>query len=95
MVCELQPRKIYFDSSLSGAGHGGIRLTRPFSPRTGSPVLSTRSPAPGSPKFSRKEMQASGSSVDLQGISVKELVKALGKEIVPGVISPNEMLILI
>ncbi|XP_069130438.1 LOW QUALITY PROTEIN: E3 ubiquitin-protein ligase MYCBP2-like [Argopecten irradians] len=58
-----------------------------FSPQTVSPgrldspslavITSNRSPAPGSPKSSRRD----GSAVppELQGVSVKELVKALGE----------------
>ena len=58
--------------------HGSMMSPSPlaFSPRTVSPSSATRSPTPGSPKFSRKEPQ---NAVDLQGVSVKELVKALGK----------------
>ena len=58
--------------------HGSMMSPSPlaFSPRTVSPSSATRSPTPGSPKFSRKEPQ---NAADLQGVSVKELVKALGK----------------
>ncbi|XP_053398701.1 E3 ubiquitin-protein ligase MYCBP2-like isoform X4 [Mercenaria mercenaria] len=59
--------------------YGNVGSGIQFSPRNASPVVSTRSPAPGSPKFSRKEMQASGLPADLQGVSVKDLVKALGQ----------------
>ncbi|KAL4230611.1 E3 ubiquitin-protein ligase mycbp2 [Mactra antiquata] len=59
--------------------YGNLGSGIQFSPRTASPVVSTRSPAPGSPKFSRKEMQASGLPADLHGVSVKDLVKALGE----------------
>ena len=51
----------------------------PFGPRQAPPLISTRSPAPGSPKFSRKEMQASGLPTDPSAVSVKDLVKVLGE----------------
>ena len=49
-----------------------------ISAQTGSPVSTTRSPAPGSPKSSRREV-THPLPAELQGVSVKELVKALGK----------------
>ena len=64
--------------SSSFYSHGSMMSPSPlaFSPRAVSPSSATRSPTPGSPKFSRKEPQM---STELQGVSVKDLVKALGK----------------
>ena len=76
-----QHREMPRNYSLPSAGfysHGTMMSPSPlaFSPRAVSPSSATRSPTPGSPKFSRKEPQM---STDLQGVSVKELVKALGE----------------
>ena len=76
-----QHRELPRNYSLPASGfhsHGTMMSPSPlaFSPRTVSPSSATRSPTPGSPKFSRKEPQVGG---DLQGVSVKDLVKALGK----------------
>ncbi|XP_062580615.1 E3 ubiquitin-protein ligase MYCBP2-like [Saccostrea cucullata] len=49
-----------------------------ISAQTASPVSTTRSPASGSPKSSRREI-SHPLPVELQGVSVKELVKALGE----------------
>lgn len=77
----VQHREMTRNYSLPASGffsHGNMMSPSPlaFSPRTVSPSSATRSPTPGSPKFSRKEPQM---SADLQGVSVKDLVKALGK----------------
>ncbi|WAQ99892.1 MYCB2-like protein [Mya arenaria] len=50
----------------------------PFGPRSGTQLVTTRAPSPGSPKFSRKEMQASGLPPDINVSSMKDLVKVLG-----------------
>ena len=79
-----QHRELTRNYSLPSSGfhaHGSLgSMMSPsplaFSPRTVSPSSATRSPTPGSPKFSRKEPQSGG---ELQGVSVKDLVKALGK----------------
>lgn len=49
-----------------------------ISAQTASPASTTRSPASGSPKSSRREV-THPLPAELQGVSVKELVKALGK----------------
>ncbi|XP_052283534.1 E3 ubiquitin-protein ligase MYCBP2-like isoform X2 [Dreissena polymorpha] len=59
--------------------YGSPTPSTPFNPRSGSQLVTTRAPSPGSPKFSRKEMQASGLSQELIGPSMKDLVKVLGE----------------
>ena len=62
--------------------YGSNPPSAPFGPRAaaGAALVSTRAPSPGSPKFSRKEMQASGLPPDINVSSMKDLVKALGRQ---------------
>ncbi|XP_052792731.1 E3 ubiquitin-protein ligase MYCBP2-like isoform X2 [Mya arenaria] len=60
-------------------GSQGVSPGPPFGPRSGTQLVTTRAPSPGSPKFSRKEMQASGLPPDINVSSMKDLVKVLGQ----------------